>query len=114
VQDPFYHKEKRRKKTGMLAADAWIDSTLYDFWQSLGRGYTNVEDFFARFRVSGFKRLFTELTSDGFSFLAIGLVLMTAGLRFHRHRALQQGRGHRRHLPRSLWQRGRAARHPLG
>jgi penicillin-binding protein 1A len=78
VQDPFYHKEKRRKKTGMLAADAWIDSTLYDFWQSLGRGYTNVEDFFARFRVSGFKRLFTELTSDGFSFLAIGLVLMTA------------------------------------
>ncbi len=78
MQDPFYHKEKRRKKTRMLAADAWLDSTLYDFWQSLGRGYTNVEDFFARFRVSGFKRLFVELFSDGLSFLSIGLVLMTA------------------------------------
>jgi penicillin-binding protein 1A len=78
VQDPFYHKEKRRKKARMLEADAWLDSTLYDFWQSLGRGYTNVEDFFAKFRVTGFKRLFTELASDGLSFFAIGAVLMTA------------------------------------
>ena len=50
MQDPFYHKEKRRKKTRMLAADAWLDSALYDFWQSVGRGYTNVEDFFSRFQ----------------------------------------------------------------
>ncbi len=78
MQDPFYHKEKRRKKTGMLAADAWLDSALYDFWQSLGRGYTNVEDFFSRFRVSGIKRFFIEIVSDGLSFLAIGMVLMTA------------------------------------
>ncbi len=78
MQDPFYHKEKRRKKTRMLAADAWLDSALYDFWQSLGRGYTNVEDFFSRFRVSGIKRFFVEVLSDGLSFFAIGCVLMTA------------------------------------
>jgi penicillin-binding protein 1A len=78
VQDPFYHKEKRRKKTSMLAADAWLDSAIYDFWQSVGRWYTAVEDFFSRFRVSGIKRLFVELLSDGFTFGAIGLVLMTA------------------------------------
>jgi len=78
VQDPFYHKEKRRKKTRMLAADAWLDSAMFDFWQSLGRGYTNVEDFFSRFRVSGFKRFFVEILSDGLSFFAIGCVLMTA------------------------------------
>ena len=78
VQDPFYHKEKRRKRTRMLAADAWLDSALYDFWQSLGRGYTNVEDFFSRFRVAGIKRFFVEIFSDGLSFLAIGCVLMTA------------------------------------
>ena len=78
MQDPFYHKEKRRKKTRMLAADAWLDSTLYDFWQALGRGYSRLEDFFTRFRVSGFKRLFVEIFSDGFSFAAIGLVLTTA------------------------------------
>jgi penicillin-binding protein 1A len=78
VQDPFYHKEKRRKKTRMLAADAWLDSALYEFGQSLGRGYTRVEDFFSRFRVSGFKRFFVEILSDGFSFLAIGMVITTA------------------------------------
>ena len=78
MQDPFYHKEKRRKKTRMLAADAWLDSAMYEFGQSLGRGYTRVEDFFSRFRISGIKRLFVEIVSDGFSFLAIGMVLMTA------------------------------------
>ncbi len=78
VQDPFYHKEKRRKKSGMLAADAWLDSALYDFWRALGRWYTAVEDFFSRFRVSGFKRFFVEIVSDGLTFGAIGLVLMTA------------------------------------
>ena len=78
MQDPFYHKEKRRKKTRMLAADAWLDSALYDFGQSLGRGYTQVEDFFSRFRISGIKRLFVEVLSDGLSFFAIGMVLVTA------------------------------------
>ena len=78
MQDPFYHKEKRRKKSSMLAADAWLDSALYDFWQTVGRGYTAVEDFFSRFRISGIKRFFVEIISDGLSFGAIGLVLMTA------------------------------------
>src|SRR5690606_29374880 len=36
VQDPFYTKEKRKKPAGgMLAADAWLDSSLYEFWQTL-------------------------------------------------------------------------------
>src|SRR5688572_308351 len=78
VKDPFYRKQKRPKKTRMLDADAWLDSAMYEFWQSLGRGYTRVEDFFSRFQVRGIKRFFTEIVSDGFSFLAIGAVLMTA------------------------------------
>ena len=78
MQDPFYHKEKRRKKSRALDADAWLDSALYEFWNSLGRGYQHIEDFFSRFRVRGIKRLFVELISDGASFLAIGAVLMLA------------------------------------
>jgi penicillin-binding protein 1A len=78
VQDPFYHKQKRPKKTRMLDADAWLDSAMYEFWQSLGRGYTRVQDFFSRFQVNGFKRFFVEVASDGFSFAAIGAVLVTA------------------------------------
>ena len=78
MQDPFYHKQKRPKKTRMLDADAWLDSAMYEFWQSVGRGYTRVQDFFSRFQVNGFKRFFVEITSDGLSFAAIGAVLMTA------------------------------------
>ena len=78
MQDPFYHKQKRPKKTRMLDADAWLDSAMYEFWQSVGRGYTRVLDFFSRFQVNGFKRFFVEITSDGLSFAAIGAVLMTA------------------------------------
>nr|WP_295888457.1 PBP1A family penicillin-binding protein [uncultured Devosia sp.] len=78
MQDPFYTKEKRKKSGGMLAADAWLDSSLYEFWQSLGRAYTRFQDFMSIFHVAGFKRLFVELVSDGFSFFAIGCVLMTA------------------------------------
>src|SRR5262245_53760624 len=78
LQDPFYHRQKRPKKTRMLDADAWLDSSMYEFWQSAGRGYTRVQDFFSRFRISGFKRFFVEIVSDALSFGAIGLVLMTA------------------------------------
>jgi penicillin-binding protein 1A len=78
LQDPFYHRQKRPKKTRMLDADAWLDSSMYEFWQSLGRGYTKVQDFFARFQVRGFRRFFVEIFSDALSFVAIGAVLTTA------------------------------------
>ncbi|MFY8031282.1 MAG: transglycosylase domain-containing protein, partial [Devosia sp.] len=78
MQDPFYHKQKRKKKARMLDADAWLDSFLYEFWQSVGRGYTRVQDFFSIFHVSGIKRFFVEIISDGLSFAAIGAVLVTA------------------------------------
>ena len=78
VNDPFYSKEKRKKSAKMLEADAWLDSTLYDFWQALGRGWTRYQDFMARFHVSGWRRFFVEIFSDGLTFGAIGAVLMTA------------------------------------
>ncbi len=78
MQDPFYTKEKRKRSSSMLAADAWLDSSLYEFWQALGRGYTRFQDFMSIFHVAGIKRFFVEIVSDGFSFLAIGCVLMVA------------------------------------
>lgn len=77
MQDPFFNKKKRKSGNSLLQADAWLDSSLYDFFQALGRGYQRVEDFFQRFHVVGIKRFFAEIISDGLSFLAIGLVLMT-------------------------------------
>ncbi|WP_092424614.1 transglycosylase domain-containing protein [Devosia crocina] len=79
MQDPFYSKQKRQKRAGgMLAADAWLDSSLYEFWQALGRWYTRFQDFMSRFHVTGIKRFFVEILSDAFTFGAIGAVLVTA------------------------------------
>jgi len=78
VQDPFYHKQKRPRGSRMLDADAWLDTFLFQFWRSLGAGYTRFQDFMAFFQVSGVKRLFVELLSDAVSFIAIGGVLLTA------------------------------------
>ncbi|MBU1176338.1 MAG: penicillin-binding protein [Alphaproteobacteria bacterium] len=79
MQDPFYAKKKQKKgRTRLLEADALIDSSLYDFFASLSDNYTSVQDFMDRFRVTGIRRFFVEMVSDGLSFLAIGLVLMTA------------------------------------
>ena len=78
MQDPFYHKEKRRKKSRALDADAWLDSALFEFWGAVGRGYRHIEDFFAHFRVRGIRRFFVEIISDGASFLAIGMVMVLA------------------------------------
>src|SRR4029079_6011698 len=62
----------------MLDADAWLDSAMFEFWNALGRGYRNIEDFFSLFRVRGVRRLFVELISDGATFLAIGMVFLLA------------------------------------
>lgn len=79
MQDPFYSKQKRQKRAGgMLAADAWLDSSLYEFWQALGRAYTRYQDFMSRFHVTGIKRLLVEILSDAFTFGAIGAVIVTA------------------------------------
>lgn len=67
-----------KRKTRLLDADAAIDSFFYEFFQDLGRGYTRFQDLMSVFHVTGFKRAFVELFSDGMTFLAIGMVLMTA------------------------------------
>ncbi|WIJ24387.1 transglycosylase domain-containing protein [Devosia sp. RR2S18] len=78
AQDPFYTKAKRKKSSGMMAADAWLDSSFYEFWHWLGAGYTRFQDIMSVFHVSGIKRFFVEVFSDAFSFFAIGSVLMVA------------------------------------
>ncbi|MDB5474042.1 MAG: family penicillin-binding protein [Devosia sp.] len=78
MQDPFYTKQKRKKSSGMLQADAWLDSSMYEFGQSMGRAWTRWQDAMSVFHVTGIKRFFVEILSDGFSFLSIGCVLMVA------------------------------------
>ncbi len=78
MQDPFYNRKKRKNGAPLLEADAWFDSTLFDFFQSIGNAYRRFQDAMSVFHVYGLKRLLVEIVSDGLSFLTIGLVLLTA------------------------------------
>ena len=78
MQDPFYHKQKRVKGNRMLAADAWLDTALYEFWLFLAAGWRHFSDFMRIFQVSGVRRFFVEITSDAMSFLTIGAIFLTA------------------------------------
>lgn len=67
-----------RLKRRLLAADAWIDSTVYDVWLRLFSGWEGVRDSFDRFRVRGWKRWFFEAGSEGFTWGVLGAFAMLA------------------------------------
>ncbi len=76
MQNEEKNKNKRIKRNWLLQFDAWLDSSSYDFFKSLGRAYTRFEDIMSIFHISGFRRIFVEILSDIFSFAAIGALLM--------------------------------------
>ncbi|MBS9719878.1 PBP1A family penicillin-binding protein [Tianweitania sp. BSSL-BM11] len=67
-----------RLSAAMLAADAWLDSTVYEARFHLARGWENVTIFSRRFRVRGWRRGLVEIASEGFTFGAAGAVVMLA------------------------------------
>ncbi|HEY8595616.1 MAG TPA: PBP1A family penicillin-binding protein [Devosiaceae bacterium] len=78
MHEPVEDKRKKERKLRLLQADAWIDSTLYEFFAGFGGGYSRFQDIMDRFHVYGLKRLLVEIVSDALSIGVIGLVLMTA------------------------------------
>ena len=74
-------KEKKpasRLATKLLAFDAWLDSSLYEAGFKAGEAWENITIFFRRFRVSGWKRAFFELGSEGFTLGTLGCIVMLA------------------------------------
>jgi len=62
----------------LLKVDAWIDSTLYELRFRAADAWESISIFSRRFRVTGFKRCFVELASEGFTLGTVGAVLMLA------------------------------------
>lgn len=67
-----------RLRRRLLAADAWVDSTVYEAWFRLFSGWEGVRTAFDRFRVRGWKRWAAELSSEAFTWGVIGAGLMLA------------------------------------
>jgi penicillin-binding protein 1A len=64
--------------TRLLGLDAWIDSALYEARFKAADTWEDISIFFRRFRVTGFRRLFVELSSEGFTLGTVGAMLMLA------------------------------------
>lgn len=64
MRDWIFRGSRRGRRFDWLALDAWIDSSLYGAWERLKDGWSAYSSFFARFKVSGWKRLASEAASE--------------------------------------------------
>ncbi|SER20235.1 penicillin-binding protein 1A [Faunimonas pinastri] len=77
MRDLFRSRGKRRWFRA-LEFDAWLDSTLYEGGQSLGRNYERLVIFMRRFRVHGFSRALAEIASESATLGVAGLLVLLA------------------------------------
>ncbi len=79
MQDPFSQDQRPRKRRHLfLRLDSWIDSTLWSAGFSLGDKWEDLNIFFRRFTVKGYKRAFFEVTGEAMTLGTAGFVLMLA------------------------------------
>jgi penicillin-binding protein 1A len=76
LHDWFFRHGTRKRLIDWLGIDAWIDSSLAETWQSLQERGNAVSNFFARFRLSGWKRLLNEAVSESLTMGMGGLAVL--------------------------------------
>jgi penicillin-binding protein 1A len=76
LHDWFFRHGARKRLIDWLGIDAWIDSALAQTWQSVQERWNAVSSFFARFRLSGWKRLLNEAVAEGLTLGAGGLTVL--------------------------------------
>ena len=78
MHDWFFRHGSRKRLIDWLGVDAWIDSSLAEGWNSLQDRWNALSSFFARFRLSGWKRLLNEAVAEGLTLGAGGLAVLYA------------------------------------
>ena len=79
MESPIEPRKKRgRFAAGLLAIDAWLDSTLYELRFRAQQFWESATIFFRRFRVKGWRRGVVEVLSEAFTMGAGGSVVMLA------------------------------------
>ncbi|MEM1366022.1 MAG: PBP1A family penicillin-binding protein [Pseudomonadota bacterium] len=80
--DPLERASANRRRgwlsRTMLAADSWLDTTIYQAFASGGDFWEDVVIFFRQFRVFGFKRVVTEIGSEAATIGLVGATLLFA------------------------------------
>jgi penicillin-binding protein 1A len=78
LSDWFTGPGKRDWSINWLNLDSWIDSSLAETWSKFKDYWNAWSSFFARFRITGWRRLLNEFVSEGFSLAAGGIIVMYA------------------------------------
>jgi penicillin-binding protein 1A len=76
--DWFFRSGSRKRVIDWLGLDARIDSSLASAWENAKDRYDAFSSFFARFRLSGWRRGVVELASEGLTLAVGGLAVLYA------------------------------------
>ncbi len=78
MRDLFPEDWKPNLKKRLLGLDAWVDFSIFRSLSGLREGYERFSTFMDRFHVSGWRRWFTELTSEAATLGTVGMLLLLA------------------------------------
>jgi len=78
VQDWYFKRGRRDRVVNWLGLDSKIDSTLAETWAGVRDVWNAGTSFFARFKLTGWKRLLNEAASEALTLGAGGFVVMFA------------------------------------
>ncbi len=76
MHDWFFRHGSRKRLIDWLGLDAWIDSSLAETWQSVQDRWNAVSSFFARFRLTGWRRLANEAIGEALTLGTGGLAVL--------------------------------------
>jgi len=81
VRDWIFKPNRRNRLLDWWALDAWVDSSIYSVWVKLKDVWAAYSNFFARFHVSGVRKVLAEFGSEGATLSVLGLgTLLTFAL----------------------------------
>jgi penicillin-binding protein 1A len=78
LSDWLFRQGRRDRLVNWLGIDSFIDSTLAETWSRIKDYWNAGSSFFARFRISGWRRLVNEALSEGLTLAAGGLFVLFA------------------------------------
>lgn len=78
MSDWFFKQGGRDRLVNWLRLDSWIDSNVSGLWEGIKDRYNAVSSFFARFRLSGWKRTINEFASEALTLGLGGAILVYA------------------------------------
>lgn len=78
MSDWFFKQGGRDRVIDWLSIDSKIDSMISETWTRIRDTWNSASSFFARFRLTGWKRLLNELACEGLTLAVGGLLLLYA------------------------------------